>query len=277
MLLPQGLADAPEGPPGAGERHVLRLHPRLDRVGRVEDEVVADARRGARQHLLVERQRRRVRGARGGRRVVVLAAQRRHALVAAKPRGRAAGLADQGAQLAAPEAEQALVAEDRGDQGQRTRRARVGGRERHLHLALDELDGREQQRGEGARGGTADQQGRQRQGLGRRVQGGLQRLLDDAVAEEQAAVLDGGAHQRGADAPVEAADSLHLERLAEAVQGPAVPEGQVVGLRLEPHLDGVERVLDELARDARGLGEESARADGIQWTGENAQIQRLHP
>ena len=77
--------------------------------------------------------------------------------------------------------------------------------------------------------------------------------LREAVGEEEAAGLDGGAEQGGTHATVQAGDAASTERLAEAVEGAGVAERYRGGLRLEPDFDRVEGVLDDLAYDPGDL------------------------
>lgn len=110
-----------------------------------------------------------------------------------------------------------------------------------LHLALYQLDGGQDEACEGAACGAAEEQGVHGEllvGMGVVEEHGLGGLLGDVVAEEEGAVFDGGADERGGDAPVETADSAAGERLLEAVEGPFVSEGTVIGLGLETDLEG---------------------------------------
>lgn len=85
---------------------------------------------------------------------VVVTEKAGDAFVAAEPGCRASCFADQGAELAVPEAEDAVVAEDGEDYGERAgAEVRVWG-EGDLHLALYELDWGEEEGGEGATCGS---------------------------------------------------------------------------------------------------------------------------
>lgn len=105
MLSPQRRPHSPErAAPTCDSLDVLGLHTRLDRVCRVEDEIIAHTRHSASQHLVLHR--RRVLGLR----TPAPAEGSLHEFVAAEPCCRAAGLANQCAHLAVPEAEDAVVA-----------------------------------------------------------------------------------------------------------------------------------------------------------------------
>ena len=160
-----------------------------------------------------------------------------------------------------PEAAEPVVAVHGRDDGHGPRsgatRARARARaQRHLQLAFDELDGREQQAGEGAARGAAGDERAERQGGGGGVggvQGGAQGGLRDAVAEEEAAGLDGGAEEGGADAAVEAGEAVGAEGLLDAVEGAGIEEREGRGLGLQPDFYGVEGVFDRFADDACDL------------------------
>ena len=128
-------------------------------------------------------------------------------------------------------------------------------RERDLHLAFDQLDGRQQEAGERAAGGPAGDerlQGKLAVRPARRKRG-FDQVLRDPVAEEETAGFDGGAQERRADAPVETAHSFLTQGLSEAVQRPCVPEWLPIRLRLQSDFDGVEGVFDDFTGDAGDL------------------------
>lgn len=77
--------------------------------------------------------------------MVVVAEELRNGLVATEPRGGTTGLADQGPELAVPEAEESMLLEDGGHDRERSTgsMARRCG-EWDLHLTLDEFDGGEE-------------------------------------------------------------------------------------------------------------------------------------
>ena len=93
-----------------------------------------------------------------------------------------------------PEAENTVVTKNRKDDGEWFLNAKRRGRRRDLHLAFDEFDRCQQEACERATGSSADCQSLKRQrriitGIG---PGGSNYFLGDAIAEEQAAVLDRG-------------------------------------------------------------------------------------
>lgn len=170
-------------------------------------------------------------------------------LLGAEPSRAAACFADEGAELAVPEARDALVAEDvpyDGDwlQGGSGLPARVG----DLDFALYQLDGGEDEGGHGAGEAAREPEGLERQRL---VVGGeaeaVGEVAADALPEEEGRVLEGGADEGSRDAAVEAEEAVGAEGLAEAVEGAGVAEGEVVGLGLEADFDCVEGVFDVFA------------------------------
>lgn len=209
---------------------------------------------------------------------IAFAQKARRGLLAAEPGSAAAGLANEGAQLAMPEAAQAFVVVDLANDSQRTTMLRPaghgsiaahGGGCGYLDLALDQLDGCEDEGGEGAGKGARSKEGRERQRL---VAGEpatpVDGLAADALKGKQAAVLEGGANERRTDAAVQADQAVGADGLAEAVDGALVEQRQVVGLRLETNLDGVKGILDVLANDAGNL--KVRKEDGGKGPGESA-------
>lgn len=260
ILPPDGHALAEKSASHARSTQRHGLHPRLDGVGGEEEEVVGHARRGAGHGLLPEGQRRLhyglLLGFRGGDGCLELVEHAAHGLLGAEPRGAAAALPDERAELPVPEAAEALVAEDVPDDAEGLERgggvgAVGGGR---LDLALDQLDRGQDEAGADAGEGAGGPEGGQGEAaLARGQAGGVEGLAADALEEEEAAGLDGGADERRADAAVQAEEAVGPDGLAEAVQRAGVSEGQVVGLALEPHLDGVEGVLYVFADDTGDL------------------------
>lgn len=181
--MPYQLAHRPERTPLADDTaaDVLGLHAALDGVGRVEEEVVADAGRRAARHLLVD----------GQRRVAGLARallapppkHQAHPFVPTEPRGRPARLADERAELPVPEPDDALVPVHRGHDAERPHAHDVAAARLHgdLHLAFDQLNGCEERRREGAGRRAADQQGAEWQRLGGGEDRGLKGFLAEAV------------------------------------------------------------------------------------------------
>lgn len=91
MLFPQRPSNSTECPLAACDlRDILGLHPALDRIGRIEDEVIAHPCHGPSRHLLPNRQ----------RLFLVLLVhfpeQQRSAFIATEPGSRASGLTNQG-------------------------------------------------------------------------------------------------------------------------------------------------------------------------------------
>lgn len=155
-----------------------------------------------------------------------------------------------------PEAAEPLVAVYVSDDGERAQgRGDDGvGEQGRLDLAFDELDWGENEGGEEAGKGARQPEDGQRQLLAAGAQArAVKGLAADALEEEEAARLGGGAGQGRADAPVQAEEAVELYRLSEAVEGTLVPQRQVVGLALQPDFDGVEGILDVLADDAGDL------------------------
>lgn len=73
----------------------------------------------------------------------------------------------------------------------------------------------------------------------------MERILGDAVAEEQTACFDRGAEKGRTDTSVEARKALGAERLFEAINGAGEAQRNVVGLGLQADFDGVEWVLND--------------------------------
>lgn len=151
------------------------------------------------------------------------------------------------------------------DDRQRPQRRGDGavGKQGRLDLALDELNRGQDKRGEEASKGTRQPEDGDRQPLAAGAQAcAMERLAADALKEEEAARLGGRAGQGGADASVQAQQAVGLYGLSEAVEGALVSQRQVVGLALQPDLDGVEGVFDVLADDAGDLGNLAGSAAG---------------
>lgn len=159
-----------------------------------------------------------------------------------------------------PEAPHAVVSKDvANDSDGRQSSGRGGGgggaaAARDLNLALDELNGREYKRRQGAGERAGRVEGREGE---RRVAAGeagrVQALAAERLEDEEGAGLRGGADEGRADAAVEAEEAIGAESLAEAVDRAGVAEGQVVGLALEADFDGVEGVFNIFTDDASNL------------------------
>lgn len=152
-----------------------------------------------------------------------------------------------------PEAPQPVVPENVANNGQRLQTG-ARGAAGDLDLALDELNRRQDKRGEGARKGAGDVEGGEGQrGFATGETRGVEPLAAERLEYEEARRLGRGADERRADAPVQAQEAIGVERLTEAVQRALVAEGQVVGLALEADFDGVEGVLDVFANNSGNL------------------------
>lgn len=149
------------------------------------------------------------------------------------------------------------MAEDLLDDGDRLQRRPSSASARFvrdLDLALHQLHGRKDERGESAGETACEPEGGQgKLGVARREAGGVDQPAADALEEEEGRVFQGGADERRRDAPVETEEAVGADGLAETIERTGVAQRKVVGLGLQPDFDRVEGVFDVFAYDAGGL------------------------
>jgi len=212
---------------------VVSLDLGLDNVGGEEDGVVGNAAQGPGHH-------------KGGRAKAVLAAVLAHlatrVFVDSKPGSAAEALPGEGGGVSFVEPAKA-GAPDGLENAIKGAPIEVGV---HLDPALDELN-----RGENGRDGRPGNGARERElGDGQLLVSlpALDELLDLSVGHEEDNVLHHGAHHRGWETSVEAAQTLVLENIHGALEGVHLLDARGHSLALKPDLDGIKWILDDLSR-----------------------------
>ena len=128
-----------------------------------------------------------------------------------------------------------------------------------LQTALDELHRRQHARHDRARSGARQRQPEEREILAlRRGLRAAEGVLEDPVRQKQHGVLRHRAEERRRQAFVQSFEAIHLHGVLNAVQRAGVLRAGVAldVLGLQEHLDSVERVVEELAREAAARARE---------------------
>jgi len=87
----------------------------------------------------------------------------------------------------------------------------------------------------------------------RTISRGIYGLSSQALEQKETARLGSSTDKRSADSAVQTEHAVGFDGLSEAIEGSSVSEGKVIGLGLQPDLDGVERVFYIFAHDTSSL------------------------